>query len=66
MPTTIDVSHRRVRRVEIEFEDGEVQVLTGTDANEYQKSVISNATVAYCHGMQSPTLAWQQLKPPRP
>lgn len=57
----MSVKRRVVRRVEIEYEDGETIRVTGAWAMKWQEMVESQALCAFVHGVKVPKIEWETV-----
>ena len=53
-------------RIELEFENGKIVRLTGSEAEKWMLAVNSQTALSFAHGREFPKLAWQEVKPPKP
>ena len=51
-------------KVELEYADGEINRLTGKDAEEWLSQVNSWAGLAYAHGFSGKLFKWEVISPP--
>lgn len=56
------MSENKMVRVEMEFEDGRIQRLSGEEAQKWLTAVNGQCTMGWVHGMPMPQFEWEVVK----